>query len=990
MVCPFCRQAVSATAIAQGACAACGRSLPPDALPNEVTALSRPPSSVYANDSATLPPRATTPSRITRQYSAGPLENGQIINGRYHVIRLLGKGGMGAVYHAWDEELGVGVALKAILPALDEDRSVLEEMERRFKKELLLARQITHRNVVRIHDIGEVDGLKFITMPYIKGQDLATTLRSGPLPAAKALALARQIVAGLAAAHEAGVVHRDLKPANIMVEDNEHALLMDFGIARAVSSATSKGTIAGTVVGTIDYMAPEQARGEVVDGRADIYAVGLILYEMLAGRRHLTGDGAVSDLMARMTAAPPPVRTLEPGVPEALESVVTKCLQPSAADRFQNCGQLLDALNALDSEGHALRTVQTRAVTTPMIAGVAVLIVAVASGAYWAARRNSAASAIAARPTVSVLIADFDNQVKDPVFTGTLEQALGLAMEGAPFVASFSRASAQRAADQLAPGSKLDEGTARLVSRREGIQVVLAGAVALEDDEYRLTVRALDAATGNELSVARAEASSKDAVLGAVSRVAASVRRSLGDVTPESEQITAAETFTASSIDAAGAYEQAQELQRAGNVKGAIAAYERVIELDPGLGRAYAGLAAVYANSGQREEAERQYKLAMARLDRMSERERYRTRSGYYLFTRNNDRAIEELTELLERFPADTAAMANLAFAHFNRREFDTALDLGRKAAGVYSTAITRTNVALYAMYAGEFDAAITEAAAALKINERHAKAHLALALAHLASGRTTEAIAAYERLQPLNASLAAIGMADVALYEGRTADAAAILEKGAAADAANGNRSAAARKLTALAHARWLQGRNADAVRLVQHAVKASSSFEVQVESAFVYLDLGMLREATALAAVLRASLRTDPQAYARVIDGFVLLARNQPREAVTAFNDAQKLADSWLGRLGLGRAFLQLPQASTEAHAAIEACLRRRGEASALFLDDVPTYHRLAPVYYFMGLAQAGLGSPAAAESFKTFIAIKQKGDDPLVADARARAGR
>ncbi|MGH8186703.1 MAG: hypothetical protein ACREUC_09085, partial [Steroidobacteraceae bacterium] len=116
-------------------------------MPDEVTELSRPPSSVHANDGVTIPPRATTPSRITRQYVSGPLENGQIINGRYHVIRLLGKGGMGAVYHAWDEELGVGVALKVILPALDDDRSVVEEMERRFKKELILARQITHRNV---------------------------------------------------------------------------------------------------------------------------------------------------------------------------------------------------------------------------------------------------------------------------------------------------------------------------------------------------------------------------------------------------------------------------------------------------------------------------------------------------------------------------------------------------------------------------------------------------------------------------------------------------------------------------------------------------------------------------------------------------------------------------------------------------------------------------------------------------------------------------
>jgi tetratricopeptide (TPR) repeat protein len=930
----------------------------------------------------TLPRPASAPSRSRRPSAFGPLAAGQIINNRYHVIRLLGRGGMGAVYHAWDEELGVGVAMKVILPSMDEDAEAVEEMERRFKKELLLARQITHRNVVRIHDISEVGGVKFITMPYVKGEDLATMLKSGPLPVPRALALARQIVSGLAAAHDAGVIHRDLKPANIMVEDDEWALLMDFGIARSVRGGTShKGTIAGTVVGTIDYMAPEQARGEPVDGRADVYAFGLIFYEMLTGRRQLIGDSPVSDLMARMGAAPRPVRAWNPEIPDALDGVVTRCLQPNAADRYQSSAELLAALDALDSEGRAILTADTRAVTPKLVALAAAVIVTVATAAYWTAAQR-ANGAEAQRPPVSVLIADFDNRTGDPVFDGTLAQSLSLAIEGAPFIASYPRTTARRVAGQLTPGATLDENTARLVSTREGIQVILAGSVVLVGTEYVLTVRALDS-SGKELSVARETADNKNDVLPALSLLASSVRRSLGDVTTESDM--KAETFTASSLDAARAYEVAQQLQHSGDVQGAIAAYERATTLDPGLGRAYAGLAAVYANSGQREEAERNYRLAMERIDRMTERERYRTRAGYYLFTRNTDGAIEQLTELLQRFPADTTAMSNLAFARFNRREFSAALDLGRKAAAVYSTPVTRTNVALYAMYAGDFDAARTEAAAALEANDKHAKAHLALALADLASGRTADATADYGRLQSINPSLAAIGLADIALLEGRAANAAEILEKAAAADVADGNSSAAARKLLALAEARRLQGRTADAARLIEQGLKASDGFEVQVEAALAYIDLDMTRQAAALADALRLSLRPDPQAYARAIDGFLLLARNEPRDAVTAFLEAQKLADTWLGRFGLGRAYLSVPEAAPEAYAAFEVCLRRSGEAAAVFLDDVPTYHRLAPVHYYMGLAQMGLGSPQAAESFKTFLAIKQHGDDPLVAEAR-----
>jgi tetratricopeptide (TPR) repeat protein len=978
MVCPFCGQV---TAKPIGACVSCGRALPGPSAPDEVAGLSRPPSVSHANDVLTLASPPLTPSPVPRVAGGERFAPGQVINGRYHVVGLVGRGGMGAVYHAWDEELGVGVAMKVILPATGEDRNAFEEMERRFKRELLLARQITHRNVVRIHDIGEVDGIKFITMPYVKGEDLATILKPGPLPIARALALSRQIVSGLAAAHDAGVIHRDLKPANIMVEEGEWALLMDFGIARSTSGTTHGATVAGTIVGTVDYMAPEQARGETVDGRADVYAFGLILYEMLAGRRQFMGDSAAGDLLARMTAPPDPVRALRPEVPDALEKVVTRCLQPDPAGRYQTCADLLTALDDLDAEGRPRRMPAKAGLPPKLVALAAAAIIAVAGVTYLATGLRPTTVQIERAP-VSVLIADFENHTGDPVFDGTLAQSLSLAIEGAPFISSFPRTSARRVAEQLSPGATLNEAISRLISTREGIQVVLVGSVSRERDEYVLSVRAIDA-NGTELSVSRETAAGKPEVLPALTQLATAVRRSLGDVTPAAD--IRGETFTASSLDAARAYEEAQQLQHAGNAQGAIAAYERAVSLDPGLGRAYAGLAAVYANLGRQEEAERNYKLAMERIDRMTERERYRTRAGYYLFTRNTDGAIEQLTELLQRFPADTTAMSNLAFARFNRREFAAALDLGRKAAAVYSTAVTRTNVALYALYAGDFKAAGTAAAAALEANQKHAKAHLALALAHLGAGQNAEATAAYARLEPINPSLAAIGLADVALHEGRASEAAQILEQGAAADAASGNSSAAARKLIALAKARQLEGRRADAVRAVAQALAATDAFEVQVEGALAYIELGMPREAAVLADKLRASLRPDPQAYARAIDGFLLLARNQPREAVTAFQDGQKIADTWLGRFGLGRAYLGVPDAAPEAYAAFEACLRRSGEAVALFLDDVPTYHWLAPVHYYMGLAQQALGSPRAAESFKTFLTIKERGSDPLVEAAK-----
>src|SRR5207247_854595 len=192
----------------------------------------------------------------------------------YHISRLLGVGGMGAVYQAWYQELAVAVAIKVIRPEVMADPVAAAEVERRFKRELLLARQVTHKNVVRIHDLGEIDGIKYITMTYVEGEDLATKLkREGRLQVPRALKVARQVAAGLAAAHEVGVVHRDLKPANIMI-DGDHALIMDFGIARSTSSGGE--TTTHGVLGTLEYMAPEQGRGETADQRVDIYAFGLI------------------------------------------------------------------------------------------------------------------------------------------------------------------------------------------------------------------------------------------------------------------------------------------------------------------------------------------------------------------------------------------------------------------------------------------------------------------------------------------------------------------------------------------------------------------------------------------------------------------------------------------------------------------------------------------------------------------------------------------
>lgn len=394
-------------------------------------------------------------------------------------------------------------------------------------------------------------------------------------------------------------------------------------------------------------------------------------------------------------------------------------------------------------------------------------------------------------------------------------------------------------------------------------------------------------------------------------------------------------------------------------------------------------------NLGQRQEAEKYYQMAMARIDRMTDREKYRTRGSYYLSADNYEKAIEEYSALVKQYPADTAAHSNLALAHLYSRNMSRALEEGRRAIEIQPKSVLyRNNVALYAMYSGDFETAAREARGVLELNPSFAKAYVALALSDLAQGRVAEAAETYRRLGAVSArgaSLAASGLADLALYEGRTTDAIAILEKGIAGDLASSSPVAAGSKSAMLAHTRLLRGQTPQALAAADQAVSQSKDKSALFAAARVYLQAGIDSKALALASQLGARLEPEPQAYAKLIEGEVRLKQGNAREAAKLFREAHNLVDTWLGRFDLGRAYLEAG-AFTEADSEFEACLKRRGEAAAVFLDDVPSYRYLPPVYYYLGRAQEGLKSPAATDSYKTFLAIKEKADrDPLVGDAR-----
>jgi eukaryotic-like serine/threonine-protein kinase len=920
-----------------------------------------------------------------RGVAAVVLPAGLEIGHRYRVKSLLGMGGMGAVYLVHDKGLDRDVALKLIRSDIAEDADALE----RFKREIQLSHRVTHPNVLRVFDLGEADGIQFLTMQFVDGRDLSTILKKqGKLPTDRLLRVFRQTAEGLKAAHDQGVIHRDLKPQNIMLDGSGRVYVTDFGMAK--SSEQSGMTQTGAVIGTPFYMSPEQVKGETVGPQSDIYALGVILYQMAAGTVPFGGNTPFEVMMGRLQRPPKPIRELNPELPVYLQKIIERCLAVDPSLRYQNVQQILDDLDAESFRTSIRYRTMSKRWTKPAAGAIAAVVVLAAAG-LWLYQKGRAAKPAAAQKPQSVLVADFANHAGDAVFDGTLEPAFTIALEGASFVSSYNRSTARKLASQLSPGAAgLDQTVARLVAVREGINVVTSGSIDKRGDGYEVSVRAIDAGTGKTIVEAKETASGKDAVLASVARLAAQVRRALGDATPESTQLAAAETYSAGSLDAAHEYAVAQNLQWEGNWEEAIRHYRKALDLDPNLGRAYAGLAAVESNRGQRQAAEKDYKEALARIDRMSEREKYRTRGGYYLLVRNPDNAIEEFTSLVKLFPADTAGIANLAFAYFVKRDMANALSWGRKAIEIYPKNVPqRNNFGLIAMYAGDFETGAREQKTVLQMNSQFVLAYVGLALSELGAGRPQEALATWNKLAgigPAGASSAAMGLADLALYQGRIDDARSILEGGIEHDLAAKDSESAARKLTTLAEAERESGQTARATAAAERAMGMSSDVAVVVSGARVLIEAGEEKKALAAAAQLEARLEPDPQMYAALLRGEADLKRRNYREAITRFKDARKLADSWLLRYDLGRAYLEAGS-FTEADAEFDACVKRRGEATAVYLDEVPTFRIFPPVYYYVGRAREGLKSAGATDAYKTFLAFLTGEGGPLAKDARRR---
>ena len=601
---------------------------------------------------------------------------------------------MGAVYQAWDKTLETAVAVKVIRPDAGASLEDAEATEKRFKRELLLARQVTHRNVVRIHDLGAIDGVTYITMPYVQGSDLATILKQrGRLPVERAVNIARQIAEGLEAAHDAGVIHRDLKPANVMIAESDHALIMDFGIARSSDQGTALAmTTAGGVIGTIDYMSPEQARAERGDHRCDIYSLGLIVYDMLSGGRQGADSNGVAGLVSRMQQPPATLRTVDSAIPEWLEAMVNQCLQPDPAARYQT---VKDFLSDLDRAHRPPQTATAGVITTtaPAIApeppakmwrrAAAAILFAIIAGAAWTQRDRfmpvTETTPSTAGQVLSLAVLPFRNASADATLDSlgpVIGQVLITTLGRSPHVRAVASERLHEVLQALhvSPNASLSPGELTRVADLTSAKRALWGQYArfgdairidatLHDLEHQQTVL-LNVLAPNQASLLPALAELSDAVAKALARGSPDVLAALK---------AASWKPSTNSFEALRLYNEGLRLSQQGTYQDALKAFEAAVGADERFALGYSALARTHATLGYDNEAEQFSRRAMALADALPPQEKYMIAANHYRLVNDVEKAIDSYENLAKASPNSASPQFDLGTLYEQQGRLDDA-----------------------------------------------------------------------------------------------------------------------------------------------------------------------------------------------------------------------------------------------------------------------------------------------------------------------------
>src|SRR5437867_6255631 len=635
----------------------------------------------------------------------------------YEVLSQIGRGGMGEVYLAQDNSLGRKVALKL----LRSDFTGIEERLRRFQQEARAASALNHPNILTIYEIGHDGSLHFMATEYVEGETLRQHISRARMTLGQTLDVAVQVASALAAAHQARIIHRDIKPENIMVRTDGNLKVLDFGLAKLAQPKTIETaaptlpkveTEPGVIMGTVSYMSPEQARGLAVDARTDIWSLGVMIYEMAAGRQPFEGETA-SDVMSLILQKEPlPLAYSWPEVPAELERIVRKALRKDKEERYQTIKDLLIDLRNLRKElelsaemersappisARAMSSGQSAAATAHSASSAeyivteikqhkraavgALALILIASAASFFYFHRTKASPLTEKDTI--LIADFVNTTGDAVFDGALKQALAVQLEQSPFLNIFPDERVQETLRLMnrPPETRVTRDVAREICERQGLKAMLVGSIAPLGSHYVIAVDAVNARTGDVLDREQTEAESKEQVLSVLGKTATHLREKLGESLSSIQKFDAPiEQATTSSLDALKAFTTGNEMYLAGKWPEAMSFFKHAVELDQNFALAYAKLGVMHFNSLQHDLAAKFTAKAFELRERASERERFYISNLYYMFaTEELDKGIEVLELWKLTYPRDFFPHNNLAFAYLTTGQFEKAIEEDRE-----------------------------------------------------------------------------------------------------------------------------------------------------------------------------------------------------------------------------------------------------------------------------------------------------------------------
>jgi tetratricopeptide (TPR) repeat protein/predicted Ser/Thr protein kinase len=718
----------------------------------------------------------------------------------YRILSKLGEGGMGEVYLAQDLKLDREVAIKVLPAGLVTD----EERRQRFVREARAAAAIEHPHIAVVHEIDDHDGRMFLAMEYVRGSSLRQLIESRRLTVPRALDLASQVAEGLAKAHERGIVHRDLKPGNVLVSEDGFAKIIDFGLAKLVEPLRRRAqdseretilggamgvTREGVILGTVAYMSPEQARGEPVDARSDIFSFGVMLHEMLTGSPPFTRDSAVETLSAIVRDDPPPLTASSRDLPADMPRVVRKLLAKDPGSRYQGMKDVaidlreiratLDARRRLEAPPDSAKPAPKRTVWIAAMGAVAV----VASVGLWLAstRRPETATAIGSsgRPAIAVLAFDNPGRVEEVAWLSKgLPSMLMTGLAQTPGLDIISESRLEQAMKEAGQRpDAVDRSEIPGIARTAGAGAVVVGNVFKAGDDVRIDVRLEEVSSGRLLF---AETVRGADVFPLVDDLTRRIRDRLSLSAADTRRVA---EVTSSSIDAYRAYTEGREAQHNLRFADARRLFQRAIEIDPTFAMAYYSLALVSDQLGETSEGSKYREALQPHLDRLPERQRTLVMGQGARREGDYQRAAALLEALVAKYPDEEEGYHQLAHAYRDLSQFDKELATQERGLKVAPQSDVLRNEHGYSLLlAGRYAEAVSEFESYVRLRPGEPNPYDSLAEAQLMAGEPERAAATYAQALTINplfgSSLAGrvwafgvLGRYDEALAEARKLD---------------------------------------------------------------------------------------------------------------------------------------------------------------------------------------------------------------------------